>query len=240
MKLYGIIPARFESTRFPGKILHIIHGKPLLQFVIQQVKQSKLLDKIIVATDHKDIYNLAISLHIDAVMTPSTINSGTDRIAFILPDFEEMEGVVNIQGDEPLIDPELIDQIAEQLINYPIVTAITHCMDETAFHDPNVVKAVSNQNDEALYFSRSPIPFHRDHAFNGFWRHIGIYGYTRDSLIRFAELQPSPLEIDEKLEQLRFLDHGFPIRLIRTMYQGWGIDTPEDVKRISQLLKTTT
>ncbi|MBP7459865.1 MAG: 3-deoxy-manno-octulosonate cytidylyltransferase [Candidatus Delongbacteria bacterium] len=240
MTIYGVIPARFESTRFPGKILHLIHGKPLLEHVIERVKQARSLHRIIVATDHKDIFNLAVSLHVSAVMTPSTIASGTDRIAFILPDLESMDGAVNIQGDEPLIEPDLIDQIAAQLSSYPIVTAVTPCSDESAFRDPNVVKVVSNQNDEALYFSRSPIPFHRDHPFTGFWRHIGIYGYTRDSLIRFTGLPISPLERDEKLEQLRFLDNGFPIRLIRTDYQGWGIDTPDDVTRLSHHLLPIT
>ncbi len=247
IKVLGIIPARWESTRFPGKPLHLIAGKPLIQHVWERCSQCQGLDAFIVATDDDRIAEAVRSFGGQVAMTSSDHPSGTDRIAEVAEKRPEYTHVINIQGDEPLISPDLIDQLAQTLIENPDCEMVTAAnpmsLDQPEHNDPNVVKVVLDQQSNALYFSRSPIPFPRNSpqpvedkptADADFptqplqvLRHKGIYGFTRSFLLKFVSWKPSPLEICEQLEQLRALEHGAKISVIITSDDSPGIDTPE-------------
>jgi len=238
MKVIGLIPARMESKRFPGKILTPIHNKPLIGWVIERAKQANLLNGLAVLTDNTEIVRYVQSINCKAIMTPKECQSGTDRIASAVLNHQiDGDAFINIQGDEPLIEPNLINQIAEQLKKNPIVTAVWKNIDFIDYKNPNIVKAVLNKDHYALYFSRAPIPFYRDETPQYFYQHIGIYGYQKDILLKYHHLAKSDLENWEKLEQLRFLDHNIPIKVILTEYKGIGIDTKEDLEKIIKLMK---
>ena len=248
MKTYGIIPSRFGSSRFPGKPLAILAGKPLVAWVVEAVKRAKGLDEVLVATDDERIVKAVEQHGGTAVMTPSDLPSGTDRIAcaarnFLGHDFADDDILVNVQGDEPLIDPALVERLAAKLKDdsrWSMATAVTPIRNAADFAAKTVVKVVLDRDDGALYFSRAPIPCDRDHApaFQGglYVRHLGIYAYRGAFLKRYIAEPPCELEKTEKLEQLRALWMGAKIAVVRTDDEGVGVDTPEDAARVEKLL----
>jgi len=244
MKIIGVIPARYASSRFPGKPLHEIAGKPLIQHVIERCQKASSLAKVIVATDDKQIREVAQRFcHVE--MTRSDHPSGTDRIAEVA-ERHDCDALVNIQGDEPLIDPKVVDAVAGALGKSEMSTAATGIADPQEYENPNVVKVVVNQAGQALYFSRRTIPYVRDAANTPateqlaafpFLKHLGIYGYARHTLLRLVKFPMSPLERAEKLEQLRALENGIPIAVVRVNYESIGVDVPADVQRVERLLR---
>lgn len=244
-RIVGVIPSRWGSTRFPGKSLALISGKPMIQWVVERVKQAKKLDAVIVATDDRRIAGCIEALELPGVrvaMTRADHPSGTDRIAEAVQSLEA-DAVINVQGDEPLIDPALIDELADVIASgkWDMATAATPIDDEAQTTDPSVVKAVFNRHGQALYFSRATIPHIREPkgaSMDGvYWRHIGIYAYRRDYLLKLVAEPPCPLENMEKLEQLRALDMGCRMKVLKTRDFGIGVDTPEDVAKAEQLLE---
>lgn len=244
MNVVGIIPARYGSTRFPGKPLALIDGKSLIERVVSQCRKAWTLSRVIVATDDARIAEAA-SKFTDVEMTRPDHPSGTDRIAEVIQRLD-CDAAVNIQGDEPLIDPETINEVASALTDTEMSTAAAPIDSEDEFSSPNVVKVVVNQEGRALYFSRRTIPYVRDAADRSetehlaafpFLKHLGIYGYRKETLLQIVRWPVSPLENAEKLEQLRALDHGVPISVIRVKAAGIGVDTPEDVQRVEALLR---
>jgi 3-deoxy-manno-octulosonate cytidylyltransferase (CMP-KDO synthetase) len=242
MKIIGVIPARHDSSRFPGKPLALIAGKPLVQHVVERCQQAASLQEVIVATDDTRIWEV-VQGFCRAEMTHPDHPSGTDRIAEVAQNLR-CDGVINIQGDEPLIDPKVIDAVAGALAGAEMSTAATRLVEEDEWESPNVVKVVVNGAGRALYFSRRAIPYVRNAATGEeqlaafpFLKHIGIYGYRRQTLLRLVKFPVSPLEKAEKLEQLRALEHGIEIAVVRVEYESVGVDTPADAKRVEQLLK---
>lgn len=237
----GVIPARWASSRFPGKPLHLINQKPLVQHVWERCQQCTKLDHLVIATDDQRIYDAAQSFGADVVMTASSHPTGTDRIAEAANLFPDTTHVINIQGDEPLIDPDLIDQLVIALHDdkdIAMATAANAIDDEALLIDPNVVKCVLALNGDALYFSRSPLPFRRcENTPLQLYRHKGIYAYQRDFLEKFIDWTPSPLEQAESLEQLRALENNARIRVIITDDESPGVDTPEQARQIENLLR---
>ena len=243
MKVIGIIPARYGSTRFPGKPLALIAGKPLIRHVVERCQQAKSLAEVIVATDDTRIWEV-VQNFCRAEMTAPDHPSGSDRIAEVARRCEG-DAIVNVQGDEPLIDPAVIDVVAGALADTEMSTAATLMENPEEYEDPNVVKVVINTAGRALYFSRRTIPYVRDAA-NGsvseqlaaypFWKHVGIYGYRREALLRLVKYPVSPLERAEKLEQLRALENGISIGVVKVDYHSVGVDVPEDVARVEKLL----
>jgi 3-deoxy-manno-octulosonate cytidylyltransferase (CMP-KDO synthetase) len=245
MRLIGIIPARYGSTRFPGKPLVMIAGKPLLQHVVERCQRASALGGVIVATDDERI-RAAAARFCRVEMTSPDHASGTDRIAEVARRCE-CDGVVNIQGDEPLMDAAVIDQVGRALAGCEMATAATPLRDPAEYDNPNVVKVVVSASGRALYFSRRTIPCLRDAAGRSvpeqlaafpFLKHLGIYGYQRETLLRLVRFPVSPLEAAERLEQLRALEHDIPIAVVRVNYDGVGVDTPEDVARVERTLKS--
>jgi 3-deoxy-manno-octulosonate cytidylyltransferase (CMP-KDO synthetase) len=243
MNILGIIPARFASTRFPGKPLHPIAGQSLIQRVIQRCQLAKSLREVIVATDDDRIAAEARRF-CRVEMTRPDHPSGSDRIAEVATRCT-CDAVVNIQGDEPLIDPAVIDVVANALSDAEMSTAATAIRSFEEYDNPNVVKVVTDVASRALYFSRRTIPFLRDHAAEPassqiaafpFLKHLGIYGYRRAALLRLVKFPQSPLEQAERLEQLRALENGIPIAVVRVDYDSVGVDVPADVDRVERLL----
>jgi 3-deoxy-manno-octulosonate cytidylyltransferase (CMP-KDO synthetase) len=237
----AVIPARWASSRFPGKPLEQIAGKPLVQHVWERCQECSRLDAVVIATDDERILAAAQAFGADARMTRSDHPSGTDRIAEIASFFPDHDCILNVQGDEPLIRPELIDQLAQTLRDHPdlpMVTAANPIEDEALLDDPNVVKAVLAGNGDALYFSRSRIPFPRTRGVPGLQtlRHKGIYGYRREFLLRFVSWPPGILEQTEGLEQLRALENGARIRVLLTTDDSPGVDTPEQARIVTALI----
>lgn len=244
MKTLGIIPSRYGSSRFPGKPLHFLCGKPLVAWVVEAVKKAKTLDDVIVATDDERIVAAVEAHGGKAVMTPSELPSGTDRIACAAGDFADDDIFVNIQGDEPLISPDLIDALVGRMkegSKWDMATAVTPIKSLNDLNAKTVVKVVLDRDDGALYFSRAPIPCDRDHEpdiASGLWvRHLGIYAYRGAFLKKYIAEPPCDLEKTEKLEQLRALWMGAKIAVIRTDDEGVGVDTPEDALRIEEILR---
>jgi 3-deoxy-manno-octulosonate cytidylyltransferase (CMP-KDO synthetase) len=243
MNVVGIIPARYASTRFPGKPLALIAGKPLLQHVVERCLMASSLSDLIVATDDERIRQLAQKF-CQVEMTSAHHPSGSDRIAEVAAR-RACDAVVNIQGDEPLIEPAVIDQVIRGLERAEISTAATRIRLPEEFNNPNVVKVVASAAGLALYFSRRTVPYLRDAASRSvgeqlaafpFLKHLGIYGYRRATLLRLVQYPVSPLEAAEKLEQLRALENGISIALVTVDYDSTGVDLPEDVARVEKLL----
>jgi 3-deoxy-manno-octulosonate cytidylyltransferase (CMP-KDO synthetase) len=245
VKIVGIIPARYASTRFPGKPLALIAGKPLIQRVVEQCQKAKSLNEVIVATDDVRIADTAKKF-CRVEITRDNHPSGTDRIAEVAARCA-CDAVVNIQGDEPLIEPSVIDAVAAVLRDNEMSTAATRIKNPAELDNPNVVKVVVNAAGCALYFSRRAIPYLREAASPegvrgqlaafAFLKHLGIYGYRREMLLRLVKFPVSPLENVEKLEQLRALENGIQIAVVKVDYDSVGVDAPEDVKRVEQILK---
>lgn len=245
MKTVGIIPSRYGSSRFPGKPLAVLAGKPLVAWVVDAVKKAKSLDDVIVATDDLRIKDAVEAHDGRAVMTPSELPSGTDRIACAAGDFADDDILVNIQGDEPLIDPGLIDNLVARMksdLKWDMATAVSPIRTACDLAAKTVVKVVLDRDDGALYFSRCPIPCDRDHepdlAGGLYVRHLGIYAYRGSFLKRYIAEPPCALELTEKLEQLRALWMGGKIAVIRTEDQGVGVDTPKDAERVAKILES--
>lgn len=238
MKIAAIIPARYASTRFPGKPLADLLGKPMIQWVYEACQSSKLFDYVIVATDSLEIMQAVTSFGGDCRMTSAQHQSGTDRVAEVAKSLDA-EIVVNVQGDEPLIEQaclaELLGAFAEPSVG--VASLMTKITEPEDLQNPNVVKVVTTYTGDALYFSRSSIPFNRDNVPTAYFRHIGVYAYRKESLLKFISLAPSHLEQTEKLEQLRLLENSIKLRMVETDYQGIGIDSPQDLQIVSALLK---
>jgi 3-deoxy-manno-octulosonate cytidylyltransferase (CMP-KDO synthetase) len=244
MNVIGIIPARYASTRFPGKPLALIAGKPLIRHVVERCQQAKSLSEVIVATDDTRIWEVAQDF-CRAEMTRPEHPSGSDRVAEVVTRCA-CDAIVNIQGDEPLIDPAVIDAVAGALAHAEMSTAATPISRADDYSSPNVVKVVVSTAGRALYFSRRTIPYLREAAGGSvseqlaafpFLKHLGIYGYRRETLLRLVKFPVSPLERAERLEQLRALENGIPIAVVQVDYDSVGVDVPADVGRVERLLK---
>jgi 3-deoxy-manno-octulosonate cytidylyltransferase (CMP-KDO synthetase) len=249
MKIYAVIPARYGSTRFEGKPLADILGKPMIQYVYEGVRQSKLIDEVIVATDDQRILEAVKSFGGKAIMTSPTHSTGTNRVAEVARKLKS-EIIVNVQGDEPLIKGTIIDNAIRPLLaddTIPMSTLITRIEEVKDWLNPHIVKVVVDQKNFALYFSRSPIPFPRDlnigrlesHPFGTdrplpmkVFKHIGVYVFRRKFLLHFSKMKPTPLEKLEKLEQLRALENGFSIKVTPVDYEPICVDTPEDLQKV--------
>ncbi|GBE06297.1 MAG TPA: 3-deoxy-manno-octulosonate cytidylyltransferase [Nitrospirae bacterium] len=248
-KVVAIIPARFDSTRFPGKPLAVLKGKPLIQHVHEQVAFANHIEAIVVATDNKTIFDTVTGFGGHAVMTSSGHLSGTDRVAEAARDID-CEMIINIQGDEPFIKPEMVDDVVELLNEDPnasISTLAKRTADVKEILSPDVVKVVVDNEGFAMYFSRSPIPYYRDewkgmgsitftNAHVEVLKHIGIYGFRKNVLMNFSGMGPCRLEMSEKLEQLRALAAGIKIKVKETPYDTFGIDTIEDLRKAEEWL----
>ena len=240
-KVVAIIPARWGSTRFPGKALHEIAGKPLIRHVWERA-MAAALDSVIIATDDMRIADVAFGFGAQVALTSPDHASGTDRIAEVAkrlpPTFTH---VINVQGDEPVADPALINRLARTLASNPGIPMITAANPFAKNEDPanpNAVKVVLDRSSDALYFSRSPVPFPRDKGAHAvYYRHQGIYGYSRKFLLQFIRWKPGVLEKTEQLEQLRALENGVKIRVLITKKVSIGVDTPDDVESVAAILK---
>lgn len=234
------IPARWGSTRFPGKPLHLIAGKPLVQHVWERCQLCKEVDDVVIATDDERIVEAAASFGAKAVLTSSEHPSGTDRIAEAARSYPGHNIVINVQGDEPLISPALIDQLVRSLHARPtvrMITAAAPIIVESQITDPNIVKVVFDLEGESLYFSRSPLPFVRNPGAGArHYRHLGIYGFQREFLFQFVAWPPSMLELTESLEQLRALENGTRLHVVLTEELSPGVDTPEQAREIESKL----
>ena len=248
MKSLGIIPARFTSSRFPGKPLVKIGQKTMIQRVYEQCLKSSALDDVIVATDDQRIFDHVISFGGNVKMTSADHPSGTDRIAEVAREMDDFDLIVNIQGDEPFIRPEQIENVLsvfDKNKKVGIATGVRPIDEVADIHNPNVVKVVFDKNGKALFFSRSPIPFLRNEKKENwqtihFYKHIGMYAFRRETLLEITQLPPSRLEQLESLEQLRWLENGLDIFVTQLPFDSFGIDTPEDVEqaeKIQQALK---
>jgi 3-deoxy-manno-octulosonate cytidylyltransferase (CMP-KDO synthetase) len=248
-KILGVIPARLASSRFPGKVLAQISSKTMLQHVYERASQARYLTSTIIATDDEQVYEVARSFGARVRMTRADHLSGTDRVAEVASS-ENAEIFVNIQGDEPLIDPEAIDAAILPMVHDPDIVMGTlkkRIEDPREITDPNVVKVVTDRQGDAIYFSRCPIPFVRGAPDpqtrmplpHRHFKHIGLYTYRRDFLLEYSALPVGPLEQAERLEQLRALENGYRIRVVETEYESLGVDTPEDLERVSRLFEVS-
>ena len=242
MNVVCIIPARYASTRLPGKPLLDIAGKPMIQHVVERVRQARRASRVIVATDDARIFAAVEAFGGEARMTSASHPTGTDRLAEVAAALPEVDLILNIQGDEPLIPPQAIDELIAAFDgrdDLQMATLMTP-MTEEEVDNPAAVKVVVSLDGHALYFSRSLIPYPRNSGLRRCcFKHIGIYAYRRDFLLHFATLPPSPLEMTESLEQLRALEHGYSIRVIETPFRSIGVDTPEDLEQVRRLFEET-
>ncbi len=238
-KVVGVIPSRFGAQRFPGKPLALIAGVPMIVRVIRQAQKAKCLSEVWVATDDKRIAEVVEQSGAVAVMTPASLKSGTDRIAYAVKG-KKVDIVVNIQGDEPVMAPQAIDAAVEVLQADPKVlmsTVVIPIQNKTDWLNPNVVKAVLAKNGDVLYFSRAPIPFPREGGVPKAYKHMGLYGYRPQWLQTMAQLRPAPLELTEKLEQLRAMENGVVIRAAVRKVESIAVDVPADVKQVERYLR---
>jgi 3-deoxy-manno-octulosonate cytidylyltransferase (CMP-KDO synthetase) len=239
MKVIGVIPARFGSTRLPGKPLKDLCGKSVLQRVYENALQAKSLDDVIVACDDERVINEVSRFGGKAVMTAISHPNGSSRAAEVVKDLD-VDFVINIQGDEPFVSPDIIDELADLLLSDKELYCATLCtkVDAEEYGNPNVVKVVRNLKGDALYFSRSLIPYQRNEVENSVFEHVGMYGYSKDFLITYADLTETPLSEIESLEQLKVLEHGFSMRVFETKhaYNALSIDTDEDLEKAREIV----
>jgi 3-deoxy-manno-octulosonate cytidylyltransferase (CMP-KDO synthetase) len=237
-----VIPAREKSTRLPQKLLIEVEGKPIIRWTIENCLRIKNVDRIIVATDSKKIKEVLKDLDVEVILTPDNIKTGSDRIAYVCKNLN-VDKIVNIQGDEPIFNPNDIEKLINELEYNEVVTLAHPINSEKDYLDPNNVKVVLDRNNYALYFSRSPIPYLRDEKFDNLqnkniYKHIGIYGYKKDILMDFAyNLKPPFIEVAEKLEQLRLLYNGYKIKVIITENETLGIDTKNDLEKFKNYIR---
>ncbi len=239
MKAIGVIPARYGSKRLPGKPLALIHGKPMIQWVYESAAKSKKLSRVIVATDDVRIMRAVWKFGGEAMLTSKKCRSGTDRAAEVTRRMSA-DVVVNIQGDEPMMSPRTIDQVVQPFVKDKrllMSTAAVPLKNEEDAQSSNIVKVVIDRFGNALYFSRSPIPHYRNaHGQQKYFQHNGIYAYRRDFLLKLTKWKQTPLELAESLEQLRVLERGFRIRVVIVKDRSLGVDTREDLERVSKLI----
>lgn len=238
MKVIGVIPARWASTRFPGKVLADINGTPMIQHVWEQARKSKRLKQILIACDDKRILAAVKKFGGEVVTTSPDHTSGSDRIAQAVKNLK-VDIIVNIQADEPLIHPSVIDSVADCLLKdkAPVMATVIKTIDnDHEIHDPNCVKVVIDKNKYALYFSRSAIPFNREQKKIQYYKHLGIYAYRKDFLLKFTRLAPTRLEKIEKLEQLRVLEAGYKIKTVETDRETIGVDTAADLAKVLKII----
>jgi 3-deoxy-manno-octulosonate cytidylyltransferase (CMP-KDO synthetase) len=242
--IVAIIPARYASTRLSGKPLADINGKPMIQHVYERVRRATLVNRLMVATDDQRIAAAVGAFGGNAVMTPTEMKTGTDRIAFVARSLPDADIIVNVQGDEPLIAPEMVDEAIRPVIDdnqIAVGTLVRKIESQEELHNPGVVKVVRSTNGRALYFSRSVIPFSRDtvsaEALNQhtYYKHVGLYVFRREFLLRFPSLQQTNLELAENLEQLRILEHGYPIAATITQHDSMTVDTADDLERVRRI-----
>ena len=238
MKILCVIPARYASTRLPGKPLADIAGKPMIQHVYERANKAKLPQKVVVATDNEKVFNAVQDFDGEVVMTSANHKTGTDRLAEVAEKYVDVDVIINVQGDEPLIDPEIIDDLAQEFFQNPNLNmaSVMTFMDEEEYHNPNAVKVVTDLQGNALYFSRSLIPYPRVDGKAPVYKHIGIYAYNKEFLLKYAKLESTPLEQSESLEQLRALENGHKIKMIKTNAKFIGVDTIEDLKKVNEIL----
>lgn len=240
MNTLCVIPARYASTRLPGKPLADIAGKPMIVRVYEQAARAKRISGVLAAVDDERVYAAVTANGGRAMMTSKDHPTGTDRLAEVAAAHPEAELIINVQGDEPLIEPELIDALAAAFDEEPelqMATVKSLMTDEGEMKNPNNVKVVTDKNGYALYFSRSLLPYPREKTGAAVYKHIGIYAYKRDFLLRYAAMEPTPLEQTESLEQLRALENGFKIKVIATDFRFIGVDTPEDLAEVNRLYR---
>lgn len=233
-----IIPARYDSTRLKGKPLILVEDKPIIQWVFEKAIKSKLADRVIIATDNQEIYDTALMFGAEAEMTSVAHQSGSDRIAEVVEKYPEISYVVNLQGDEPLITPESIDEVIKGVKddNADISTLIRILTDKKEIENPNCVKCVKDLKGYALYFSRSKIPYERNESQSKIYGHLGIYGYKREALLKMTKLPQTSLEMSESLEQLRALEYGMKIKTFVVDFNPVGIDTAEDLEKFKKII----
>lgn len=240
-RIVAVIPARYGSTRFPGKPLALIAGKPMVEHVWRRCQESRAFLDVLVATDDDRIREVVERFGGRAVMTSPHCATGTDRVAEVARGRPEVDAWINVQGDEPLLDPQALQLLAGLFSNPQVeMGTLVRPLEAAEVPNPNVVKAVLAVNGEALYFSRAALPFIREAGHEGSvrrWAHIGLYGYRRDTLQRLATLPPTPLEEAEKLEQLRALEHGIRIRCGQVQWNTVAVDVPEDVARVEAVMR---
>ena len=239
MRTLCVIPARYASTRLPGKPLADICGKPMICRVLERASRAQKPEKVIVATDDQRIYDAVRAEGSEAILTRADHPTGTDRLAEVAEAYPEVDLIVNVQGDEPLIEPSVIDDLIapfEMDENLPMATVMTRMEDAAEQLNPNNVKVVVDKLGYALYFSRSLVPYPRAAA-SPVYKHIGIYAYRRDFLLRYARLEPTPLEKAESLEQLRALENGYGIRVLETDCRFVGVDTVEDLALVNKIYR---
>ena len=239
MKIGCVIPARFGSTRLPGKPLADIAGKPMIQRVYERVTNAKKPEVFIVATDDQRVYDAVQSFGGTVVMTDANHPTGTDRLAEVAQQYTDLDVIINVQGDEPMIDANLIDQLAELFESDDALQMATVAtpLSEEEYDEPSAVKVILNKRNDAMYFSRSLIPYPRHDFVNTPLKHIGIYAYRRQFLLDYAKMEPTAAEKTESLEQLRALENGFAIRVITTYKRFVGVDTPEDLARVNAIFE---
>lgn len=241
MKIVAVIPARYAATRFPAKLMQMLGDKPVILHTYLNTVATGLFADVFVVTDSELIFSEITNAGGKAIMSKQPHESGTDRIAEAVAEMD-IDVVINVQGDEPFVDTPALKKLVDLFIDTEVqVASLMHEInDEQMIHDPNCVKVVVNKKMDALYFSRSVVPYKRDITIKQpVYKHIGIYGYRKESLLRFIQLPPSLLEQTEKLEQLRLIDHGINIRMAITRPWGISVDTPEDLRRANDLLKET-
>ncbi|PIQ85687.1 MAG: 3-deoxy-manno-octulosonate cytidylyltransferase [Candidatus Omnitrophica bacterium CG11_big_fil_rev_8_21_14_0_20_45_26] len=240
MNAICVIPARLESTRLRRKLLKEINGKPLIQYVYENAKKAKKPSRVMVACDDDKLMEAVKRFKGECLLTSAHHHSGTERLTEAAAQYKA-DVFVNVQADEPLMDPSVIDDLISAMeadSTYQMATACVKLRDEHEFHNPNVVKVVRNLKDEALYFSRAAIPHDRGQNEHHFFKHLGVYAYRRDFLLKIPALTKSRLEDREKLEQLRILDNGYAIKVLETAFDSIGVDTEEDFKKVEHMIKT--
>ena len=239
MNVICIIPARYASTRLPGKPLKLIAGRPMIQWVYEQAKKAVKPAEVIVATDDARVYDAVLAFGGKACMTREDHPNGTSRLTEVAEKYPEADVIVNVQGDEPMIPPEVIDRLAEAFEKEPGLQMATMKarMQESEYGDPSAVKVVTDKNGYALFFSRSLLPYPRNQSdLFKVYKHVGIYAYTRTFLMQYAAMAPTPLEQVESLEQLRVLENGYKIKVLESDFQGVGVDTQADLDAVNKLL----
>jgi len=237
MKILCVIPSRISSTRLPRKPLLLIQGKPMVQMVYENASQCKILSKVVVATDSEEIASVIKNCGGNVELTSADLQTGTDRVAAVAKKYDNMDVIINLQGDEPFIKPKMLEQLVAPYLKgeSPEMTTLAYKLDmQGEFNDPGVVKVITDLNNNALYFSRSPIPYFRNKSQENLpivHHHMGLYAFRRDFLLHYTTLPQTPLEITESLEQLRALEHGYRIRVCLTEEKTLEINTPEELAR---------
>ena len=238
MKFLGVIPSRYASTRLEGKPLKDICGHTMVEWVYKRALKSKL-DGVVVATDDERIVDQVKSFGGNVILTRKDHINGTSRIAEVCETYTDYDVIVNIQGDEPLIEPDMINSIIDSFVEdntIPMSTLKYKLTDMAEIENPNAVKVVTDKNDFAIYFSRSVIPYPRNLNMDNYYKHVGIYGYKRDFVMEYAKMASTPLELSESLEQLRVLENGYKIKVLETPYKIIGVDTQEELERVREYI----